>query len=124
MFIVKHKGPRMEQLHLPTVDLTLNVAAFIGHTDWALASMNPPPSTGWWETRRKSSPNLLQPQRRWYDGKVFSAPVLLGCGDDDAEDLASTPASVQADDIEWRGLKEPWPQGYPYRIIYFNKERV
>ena len=98
---------------------TVNVEAFLGLTTWALTSEKPPPSTGWWKTRRVSSPLLLQPQRRWWDGKRWSRAVLLVDSDEAAEDAAGEHTSTPNNDIEWCGLKGPHPAGYEYRFYFF-----
>lgn len=112
----------MEQLQLPSVELTVNVEAFLGLTNWVNAAERLPPTNGWWKTRRRSSPKLLQPQRRWFDGTTFSMPVLRIDSDEVAEAYGTTDTRVPLSDIEWCGLKEPHPAGYPYKLYRFNQE--
>lgn len=108
----------MEQLKLPTVDLTVDVEAFIGLTDWKSAAVELPPTIGWWKTRKKSSPGLLQPQRRWFNGITFSYPVLVNVDcDEQAEEMAVCTTHHSITDIEWCGLKAPHPSGYSYNLI-------
>lgn len=99
----------------PTVD----VEAFLGLTTWARTDVQPPPSTGWWKTRRVSSPLLLQPQRRWWDGKRWSRAVLLVDDDETAEDAAGEWTVTPNADIEWCGLRTAHPLGYSYRLFRF-----
>jgi hypothetical protein len=98
---------------------TVNVEAFLGLTNWARTSEQAPPHTGWWKTRRVSSPLLLQPQRRWWDGKRWSPPVLLVDSDDTAEASAGMHTGVPSSDIEWCGLRGPHPLGYSYKFYHF-----
>lgn len=108
----------MEQLPLPSVDVTVNVEAFFGLTTWKRACDEPPPCTGWWKTRRRSSPGMLQPQRRWWDTKTFSYPVVVGEDSDEAaEEIAVAPTHIDLDDIEWCGLQLPHPSGLPYKPV-------
>lgn len=104
---------------MPPVTLTVNVEMFIGLTPWVNAAVMPPPTNGWWKTRRVSSPELIQPQRRWYDGKVFSGPVTLADCDEEAECVALLDTTVPLSDIEWCGLAGPHPSGYEYQLIRF-----
>lgn len=99
----------------PVVDPDLN--ARVGLTPWVLASEQPPPQDGWYKTRRKSAPNFLQPQRRFWTAAsiktragYFSRPVFLGDSEEDASDASVTPASFDNSDIEWCGLLAPHPQ--------------
>ncbi len=98
---------------------TVNVEAFLGLTNWVRTSEQPPPHTGWWRTRRASSPLLLQPQRRWWDGKHWSSPVLAVDTDETAEDAATVHSSIPNGDIEWCGLRGPHPLGYSYKFYHF-----
>ena len=105
---------------MTTPTLTVNVEALIGLTAWKSAAFEPPPTTGWWRTRKATSPLLLQPQRRWWDGRNFSLPVLVNFDDEDeAEQLLVCPALIPPINIEWCGLKEPHPSGYSYKPIKF-----
>ena len=112
----------MEQLHLPSVELTVNVEAFLGLTNWVNAAEKLPPTNGWWKTRRVSSPKLLQPQRRWFDGASFSMPVLRVDDDAYAEVAATRDTTIPLSDIEWCGLRAPHPLWYPYRLYNLNPE--
>lgn len=112
------RNPMKQQLPLYE-GLTVNVEAFLGLTTWQNAAENPPPHTGWWKTRRVSSPELLQPQRRWWGGKSFSKPVLLVDSDEDSEDTATEITEVPLSDIEWCGLTAPHPAGYTYNFYRF-----
>lgn len=88
------------------------LAEVCGLTDW---SGGEPPCEGWWKTRRKSSPLLSQPQRRWWhaDVKMWSGPVTPDIDDADAE-ATRRDAYMMTDQIEWCGLAkdpEPWLRG-------------
>lgn len=83
----------------------------VGLTPWVCAGSNPPPSEGWWKTRSKTSPNLRQPQRRYWRGPTwgFSLPVMPTMSDEDADWLSGEQAMLFADSIEWCGLAAPHP---------------
>lgn len=79
-------------------------------TDW---SKEPPPCVGWWATRFRFKPSHFQPQRRFWDGKVWSLPVLPAMMDDfETQRRRFMAAGTPNDYIEWRGLAEPHPDGY------------
>lgn len=59
----------------------------------------PPPTVGWWKTRGAGLDG-----RRWWNGLVWSLPVLVGESDEDAEACQNQP-SAASDRIEWCGLK-------------------
>lgn len=102
------------------VAYTIDVEAFIGLTEWVNAAVRTPPTTGYWKTRVVSSPELLQPQRRWWDGRVFSLPILVGVDDDHyTVEAEQTPTNRPLVSIEWCGLKAPYPSVYPYRLLSF-----
>lgn len=105
-----------------TLDLnpvTVDVEAFIGLTDWKLTTEQPPPYRGWWKTRDLTSPHRLPNQRRWWNGKFWSVPVV---SDDsfDHKDLLEAAEDFKTclpnGRIEWCGLKESYPGGYPYKL--------
>lgn len=107
----------MQQLQLPNVALTVNVEAFLGLTTWEASALHRPPYIGWWKTRRASCPNVLQPQRRWWDGHRWSRPVTVLHGDDEADEIALQPARDDINaEIEWCGLLCPHPDGYTLLI--------
>lgn len=105
-----------EQTALP---LELDVEKFVGLTPWVLASEQMPPCDGWWKTRLKSSPNLRQPQRRFWVTMsenvpgmrwgFFSQPVHPDESDEEAALSCSKASAYGPNEIEWCGLKQPHP---------------
>lgn len=64
-----------------------------------------PPSEGWWNASRWRD----RTERRFWDGRLWSASSYVGCSDVTAAYYGSILALDQ-DGIEWRGLAEP-PKG-------------
>ena len=84
-------------------------------TDWMLTSAAAPPRIGWWKTRAVSSPELLQPQRRFWDGVEWSSPVFVGVTDDENAEMRKNARTWRSlNEIEWCGLKQPHPMGYQH----------
>ena len=79
--------------------LALDIEDPGGLTPWASGR---PPMIGWWKTRIAAQPTVLQPQRRWWDGRQWSLLVVIGESDHEAAQARATPSPNQ--DIEWQGL--------------------
>lgn len=99
----------MKQQELP--GLVVDTEKFVGMTDWALASEVQPARQGWYKTRRKSAPNMMQPQRRFWNAALgfFSLPVQADYSDIECAALKTMPSPFSLDDIEWCGLKSKHP---------------
>ena len=116
--LYSQSGATMDQLEL-LPEHTISVEAVIGLTPWVNAALKPPPTTGYWKTRMASSPNMQQPQRRWWNGRVFSHAIVLHHDDSEAMGLEQDPALIPLSNLEWCGLKLPYPGVYPYRLFSF-----
>jgi hypothetical protein len=91
-------------------ELELNVGAFIGTTDWMNSDEQPPVHVGWYDTRLVMSEEERalrqpEPQRRWWFGRGWSYPVLVGVtSEEDAADLGDLQSSRKLREVEYRGL--------------------
>lgn len=115
--------PHPQNATLPGIpserEFVVDIERFVGLTPWVLASEQRPPCDGWWKTRLKSSPDLRQPQRRYWTGVstnvpgmawgFFSAPVHPGESDEEAEQSRNKASAYGPDEIEWCGLMVPHP---------------
>lgn len=100
-------------------EFAVNIERFVGLTPWVLASEQMPPCDGWWKTRLKSSPDLRQPQRRYWTTMsenvpgmkwgFFSAPVHPDESDEEAEHSRTTSSNFRPAEIEWCGLMSRHP---------------
>lgn len=80
-----------------------------GLTPWVLTSEVAPRWAGWYKTRVISSPELLQPQRRYWDGLHWSVPAIVGVTRDEiAEERKLIGTWRENCQIEWCGLKHPY----------------
>lgn len=102
------------------IALVVNVEKFFGLSEW---SSGPPPFVGWWKTRRKNFPNLIQPQRRWWDGQQWSVFCRSDNSDEETAERAKTPIPVK-DPVEWCGLLHPHPDGYPYQLERSDRTKL
>lgn len=92
-------------------------------TPWFNAATNPPPFMGWWECRvitpEGSNPRVQLDfeTRRWWDGFCFSSAAMPGI-DTHEEAVAASRilAKIPVEQIEYRGLPEPHPEGYTYHL--------
>lgn len=90
----------------------VDVETFLGLTEWKPTHPTPPPCNGWWKTRSITSPEILQPQRRWWDGRKWSMPVVVGKTCDNlVMEKRYEPSLLDPERIEWCGLKA-CPGGY------------
>lgn len=101
--------------------ITVDVEVWCGLTDWKLSSDTPPPCRGWWKTRDAHSIRRTPNQRRWWNGKFWSTPVFPNTPAafdhvDLLEDAEEFKSLLPNDRIEWCGLEEPHPAGYPYKL--------
>lgn len=99
------------QTQLEIQEFKVDPETFLGLTEWRRTTVNPPPFTGWWKTRRSDSPAYAQPQRRWWDGEFWSLPAFPN--DSDAEVVVTKQTRAHTTtvggEIEWCGLKHPHP---------------
>ena len=92
-------------------DMTVDVEAFIGLTDWF--HVVPPPCDGFWDFERTDSDlEAPAPLRCWFDVKLNQWKYEHGDGI--IRYLDHTPREAMV--IRWRGLKAPWPHGYDYPV--------
>lgn len=101
------------------IALVVDVEAFFGLTDWA---QGPPPSIGWWKTRRSTRPDLYQPQRRWWNGTCWSVYCTPKHSDEHCEEAKIGQTKVE--DVEWCGLNHPHPDGYPYVFDFSPRTKL
>lgn len=93
--------------------LTLDTQASLGLTEYIGTKECKPPCVGWWQTRSITSPDLMQPQRRWWNGRHWSMPVIVGKTDDELTRNKRYEASfLEPNRIEWCGLLKPPAGGY------------
>lgn len=115
--------PHPQNATLPGIpseqEFVVDIERFVGLTPWVLASEQRPPCDGWWKTRLKSSPDLRQPQRRYWTGMstnvpgmawgFFSAPAHPDESDEEVEQSRNKASAYGPDEIEWCGLRLPHP---------------
>lgn len=92
-------------MNTQTIIPDLILEAFLGTTPFVRASEQLPTLTGYYKTRRLDAPDLLVPQRRWFDGTRFSSPILPGMPDEEAKIRQATPTWPEIQEqLEWCGL--------------------
>lgn len=80
-------------------------------TDWA---EGPPPSEGWWIASRYGQ---SERPRRFYSKDIgWSRPVYEGESDEIALSLQRDTRAVEPEEIRWKGLTAPHPDGYSYPL--------
>lgn len=87
------------------------IEKFLGLTGWTKTSDACPPYIGWWRTW---SP--VRAERRWWNGHVWSIPVVLG----DPLPYVAMGVNTRQDSesIVWAGLRRPHLAGYlEYRLV-------
>lgn len=88
------------------------VEKFCGLTDWVCTRDDPPPMIGWWKTYAPGT----KPQRRYWDGLYWSAPMYEWMTPEHCVDQRLTRA-FDSDGVIWCGLKRPHLAGYFDPII-------